>query len=110
MSAIHEVHEPFGEDISVHGAWDVPYKAAAPKGTAFCFSNYYWEEGARPPKCPPQTALVSFGTPVKTSKPTPPRETTLFARDVTVRPLTSLGAARARRPRQATVPAAGAVR
>ena len=27
-------------------------------------------------KCPHQTALVSFGTPVKTLTPSPPRETT----------------------------------
>ena len=73
--ATNEVREPFGEILSVHVAWDVG------------------EEAHGASKGPHQTALVSFGTPMKTLKSTPPQEKN-FLRDATVRLLTFLGAAR----------------
>ena len=88
MSATHEAHEPFDGILSVHAAWDVG-------GGGACFE-----------RIPSNGALVSFITPVKTLTSSPPRETT-FCEGCHNTPTQTLGAARARRRRQATVPAAG---
>ena len=57
VSAIHKVHEPFGETLSVHAAWDV--------GGGGACSERIPPNGSR---------FISY--PGETLKPTPPRETT----------------------------------
>ena len=45
MSAIHEVHEPFDEDISVHAAWDVGGGDACPEMISWNGSRFIWHPG-----------------------------------------------------------------
>ena len=88
MSSIHEVHEPFSEILLVHAAWDVG-------GGGACIERISLN-GSRFISHPGENVKID-------SAP----GNNFFVRDVTVRPLTSLEAARARRRRQAKVPAAG---